>query len=186
MAKRWYIGLTKDQQELKAAAGLREQKFLVYLPKKFTRWQEGRKIEARGHLRFTGYLFVAFDYDAEEHGPIKSTPGMDDSDGSALVKGAAGGGDRPAALRPGIIDMLRAVEDEEFARAIERKKPGPRADLVSGCTVEINNRLDPFHGQRGTYLSSEKGIATVLLGFIAKEIADCDLKKIEQPEKRAA
>lgn len=179
-SRKWFIGMTKDQQELKAAAALREQKYTVYLPRIFTRWQEGRKIEARVNLRFTGYVFVACGKD--EHGPIRNTEGMDGSNGSPLIMGAGG---NPYMLPPVIIDKLRSIEDDEFARAIERRKPNPRTDLVAGQQVEINKPLDPFHGKRGTYLGSERGVATVLLGFMAKEVPDCDLKKPE-PEERAA
>lgn len=183
MSKQWFVGLTKDQQELKAAADLRAQGYAVYLPKLYTRRQEGRKIEARADLRFTGYIFIAFDLALDEHGPISNTRGMDSpdgDDGSALI--CSGG--IPVALPAGIIDTLRGIEDEELARAKARTKPPERLDLVPGQKVQINNVRDAFHGQVGTYLCSEKkGIATLLIGWWLKEVFEIDLKKVEGPKE---
>lgn len=184
MSKAWYVGLTKDQQELKAAAELRAQGYVVYLPKIHTRHQDGRKIEARTTLRFTGYIFIAFDLQLEQHGPISNTRGMDGSDGSALI---CSGGGIPLALPPGIIETLRTIEDDELARAVARKKPQPRKDLVPGDLVQIaGDRGHPAFGQRGSYLGAEKGWASVLGGIAVWKVPEVDLKKIEQPEKRAA
>lgn len=187
MAKAWYVGLTKDQQELKAAAELRAQGYGVYLPKIYTRHQEGRKIEARAQLRFTGYIFIAFDLAREEHGPISNTRGMDSPDGhgSALICTAAG---TPIALSAGIIEILRAIEDDELARAVARAKPLPRKDLIPGDLVQITgDRGHVAFGRRGHYLASEKdGWARVLEGMAVWIVPEVDLKKIEQQEKRAA
>jgi transcription antitermination factor NusG len=166
---------------MRAAAELRAQGYLVYLPKIHYRHQDGRKIEARTTLRFTGYIFIQFDADLEEGGPISNTRGMDSSDGSAIL-----GGNKPVPIKAGIIEVLRQIEDEEYTRAVARKKPRPRTDLTPGDWVEINDPNDAFHGKRGTYLGSVKTRATVLLGIAVKEIEEFNLKKVEQERKRAA
>lgn len=184
MSRQWFVGLCKDQQELKAAAELRAQGYAVYLPKIYTRRQDGRKIEARADLRFTGYIFIAFDLSLDQHVPISCTRGMDGSDGCALI---CSGGGNPISLPIGIIDTLRGIEDEELARAKARKKPIPRKDLVPGDLVQISgDRSHPAFGQRGNYLGSEKGWASVLGGIAVWKVAEVDLKKIEPPESRAA
>lgn len=185
MSKAWFVGLVKDQQELKAAAALREQGYVVYLPKVYARQQDGRKIEARAHLRFTGYIFIAFDLALEQHGPISNTRGMDGSDGSALICTGTG---TPIALPRGIIETLRGIEDDELARAVARKKPKPRTDLTPGDLVSIaGDRSHPAFGQRGHYLGSEKGWASVLGGIAVWKVPEIDLKKVEPMEgKRAA
>lgn len=184
MNKRWYVGHCKDQQELKASAELRAQGYLVYLPKLYTRYQDGRKIEARAQLRFTGYIFIAFDLTREEHGPISNTRGMDGSDGSALICTAAG---TPIALRPGIVEALRGLEDEDLARAIARKKPLPRKDLTPGDAVVIDgDKMHPAFGRKGIYLGSDKGWAEVLEVWAKWVVPEVDLKKIEAPERKAA
>lgn len=174
MAKIWHVGCTKDQQELRAAAELRAQGYVVYLPKIYYRHQEGRRIEARSTLRFTGYIFIFCHVD--ELAPISGTRGMDSGGGSAVL----------GPLPNGIIETLRVIEDEEFARAVARTKPRPRTDLTPGDWVEINQPDDPFHGKRGYYLGTEKGVARVLLGLVQKAIAECDLKKIEPPQQKRA
>lgn len=191
MSKAWYVGLTKDQQELKAAAELRAQGYVVYLPKIHTRHQEGRKIEARTTLRFTGYIFIAFDLQLEQHSPISNTRGMDGSDGAALISNWEGDGeDRkrvPVPLPRGIIEALRSIEDDELARAVARKKPLPRKDLMPGDQVQISgDRNHPAYGRRGHLLGVERMIASVLEGMAVWKVPEADLKKIEQPEKRAA
>lgn len=184
MAKQWFVGLTKDQQELKAAAELRAQGYVVYLPKIHSRHQDGRKIEARTHLRFTGYIFIAFDLALEQHGPISNTRGMDGSDGSALICSGAG---TPIALPRGIIETLRAIEDDELARAIARKKPKARTDLIPGDLVSIaGDRDHPAFGARGHYLGSEKGWASVLGGIAVWKVPEVDLKKVELQEGKKA
>lgn len=182
--KQFFVGMTKDQQELRAAAELREQGYVVYLPKIYYRHQDGRKIEARAALRFTGYIFITFDLQLEEHGPISNTRGMDGSDGSALI---CDGTRKPIALPSGIIERLRQIEDEEFFRAIARKKPKPRLDLVPGDMVSI--ACDPHHaahGRKGRFIGSEGGWAEVLEGWAIWKVAECDLRKIQQPERKAA
>lgn len=181
MAKAWYVGCVKDQQESRAAAELRAQGYLVYLPKIHYRHQDGRKIEARTTLRFTGYIFVACE--PGEIGPISGTRGMDDSGGSALL-----GGEIPVPLPHSIIETLRQIEDEEFHRATARAKPRPRSDLTPGDAVTIaGDRNHPAFGQRGSFLGSDKGVASVLGGIAVWKVPECDLKKIEdQQQKRAA
>lgn len=181
MTKQWYVGCTKAQQESRAAAELRAQGYLAYLPKIHSRYQDGRKVECRTSLRFTGYIFICCEPTPDEIGPISGTRGMDDSGGSALL-----GGVRPVPLPTSIIETLRSIEDEEYARAVARKKPRPRSDLTPGDSVTIaGDRSHPAYGQQGHYLGSEKGIASVLGGIAVWKIPECDLKKVEQ-QKRAA
>ncbi|WP_298800159.1 transcription termination/antitermination NusG family protein [uncultured Devosia sp.] len=179
--KQWFAGVTKDQQEWVAASNLREQGFAVYLPKIHMRWQDGRKIEARSILRFTGYIFVAFDLQRDPFGQISNTRGMDDSDGAALL-----GGDRPTPIPASIIEGLRQAEDEEMARALARKKPKPRADLVPGDQVMIaGDRDNHAFGRKGVYVGSDRGMASVFIGFACWKVPDWTLKKIEQEVKAA-
>lgn len=180
MARNWYVGTVKDQQETRAAAELRAQGYLVYLPKIHYRHQDGRKIEARTTLRFTGYIFIACE--PAEIGPISGTRGMDDSGGSALL-----GGEIPVPLAASIIETLRSIEDDEYARAVARKKPRPRTDLVPGDLVQFaGDRHHPAYGQRGNYLGSDKGLASVLGGVVVWKVPECDLRKVEAPERKAA
>lgn len=175
----WFVGTTKGQQELYAAAQLRQQGYGVFLPKAYVRIQEGRKVHARARLRFTGYIFVACELD--EVGPIASTRGMDDSTGSALL-----GGVTPVSLHPRIIDRLRAIEDDELAQAVSIRKPVARTDLIPGDLVQIDGDKDHVaYGQRGHYLGTERGVAAVLAGIAVWKVAECDLKRVEAERKAA-
>lgn len=184
MARNWYVAITKHQQELKAAAELRAQGYIVYLPKIHVRHREGRKVRAETALRFTGYIFISFDVTKDRHGPISSTRGMDSSDGSALICTTMG---TPIALRPGIIETLRGIEDEDLARATARTKPIPRKDLTPGDIVQIAGDKDhPAFGRKGVYLGSDKGWADVLELWAKWVVPEVDLKKVEQQERKAA
>lgn len=176
----WFVGTTKGQQELFAGAQLRQQGYGVFLPKTYLRVQEGRKIHARARLRFTGYIFVSCERD--ETGPIASTRGMDDSSGSALLGGAY-----PVALYGGIIERLRAIEDDELAQATSIRKPVARTDLMPGDLVQIDGDKDHVaYGQRGHYLGTERGVAAVLAGIAVWKVAEADLKRVEIDKERKA
>jgi transcriptional antiterminator RfaH len=180
----WFVGLTKDQQEMKAAAELRAQGYTVYLPKHYVRHQDGRKVEARAVLRFTGYIFLAFDPARDEHGPISNTRGMDGSDGSALICDGAG---QPQPLPAGIIEVLRAIEDEEFHRARATSRPRPRTDLVPGDKVMITGDRDhAAFGRKGVLVGIDRGVATVFEGWARWQVPAHDLKKVEAKETKAA
>lgn len=174
----WYVGVTHGQREFEAAEHLAKQGFGVFLPKSYQRIQEGRKVHARARLRFTGYIFIHCDPGAI--GKISSTRGMDDSAGSALLGGAS-----PTALKAEIIAKLRRIEDGELAEAIATRKPTARNDLVPGDLVEIADSDHVAHGQRVQYLSSERGIASVLGGMFVWKVAEGDLRRVEA-EARAA
>lgn len=180
---RWYVGTTHDRQEGRASKGLREQGFVVYHPLTFKRVEEGRRVRAEPESRFPGYITIGFDPRFDAFDVIRSTPGMDDSSGSALITS----GGVPSPLPANIISKLRQIESEEYFRARQRKKPEPRNDLVPGEIVEIIDSGDAFFGMQGTYLESpKKGIARILIGWLPKDIAELDLKKVEPLESKAA
>ncbi len=174
--KQWFVGMTKDQKESQACEILWDQGFVVYLPKVYLRQQEGRSIRAESKLRFTGYIFISFDKEKDSFGCINGTRGMDE----LIINGT---GD-PVALPAGIINQLRRIEDQEFARALARKKPKPRTDLQPGDAVIIT--AGTAKGVKGSYLGSEKGIGSVLCGMAVWKPDDADLKKIDQAERKRA
>lgn len=178
----WFVGVVHDFQEEKAAAGLHEQGFGVYVPIMYTRRQEGRKIEARPALRFPGYILIRFDPRLDMHGPISGTPGMDDSSGSALL-----GGETPTMLPAGVVETLRTVERDDFFCARARTKRPPRKDLSPGDYVQVHRPNDAArHGLKGYFVGSDRGIAEVFVGLRCVKVAEVDLKRIDQPERKAA
>lgn len=183
MSKAWYCAICKHQQELRAAKELRNQKYAVYLPKLYRHPTDDDFGRGPHGLRFPGYIFVAFDYELGEHGPINNTRGLDSWDGSALLTNAK---DIPLPLRQGFIEKMRALEDEDFEHAVSRAKPEPRTDLRDGDMVIINDPAHVAFGQRGLFMTNEHGIARVLLGRMSWEVEDFHLKKVEKAGKKAA
>lgn len=177
--KQWYVAATKHQQEVFARQQLHEQKYPVYLPKQYRHPTDDGYGKDPFCLRFPGYIFIQFDADAEEHGPISNTRGVDE-----LIVTRAG---VPLSLPDIIISDLQALEDEEFARGRARSKPVPRDDLVPGEMVIICAAGHPVHGERGKFLGSDKGEARVLIGMMAWPVPESELKKVElKKQKKAA
>lgn len=178
MSKAWYVGLCGDWR--KAQANLRDQGYLVRVPKRFVRVHDGKKSHAKAMPRFDGYILIACEED--ELGPISNTRGMKSMPGY----GALVGGLTPYKLPAGYTEMLERLQDEELEDAIATTKRAPRTDLIPFEELEINIPGDLYHGKRCIYVSSYRGVATVFLGFMKKEVEEADLQKIEPMERKAA
>ncbi|WP_298274388.1 transcription termination/antitermination protein NusG [uncultured Bradyrhizobium sp.] len=127
---RWYVVQTQVNAETKAAAGLVRQGFSTYLPRYQRRRSHARKVEIVSRPLFPRYLFVAIDVAAQRWRAIQSTLGV-----SHLVCV----GDRPAAVENGIIDALRAREDEAGFIKLARGpafSPGDKVRITEGAFVD--------------------------------------------------
>jgi len=123
---RWYVVQTQPHAETKAAAHLVRQGFDTYLPRYLKRRRHARRIETVGAPLFPRYMFVAVDMAVQRWRAIQSTIGV-----SHLV--CHGGA--PAAVAIGIIDGLKAREDERgFVRLDRRPRfaPGDRIRILDG------------------------------------------------------
>ena len=92
MTKAWFVGLVNDQAEWTAATELSNLGFPVHVSFRFERVQDGRRVRAEPSLRMPGYIFVYLDDDPDqgEIGAASRCKGMDDSSGSAILRGAGG------------------------------------------------------------------------------------------------
>lgn len=127
---RWYVVQTHVNAELKAAANLGRQGFSVYLPRYLKRRSHARKVDTVARPLFPRYLFIAIDLAAQRWRSIQSTLGV-----SHLVCV----GDRPAQVADGVVDALRAREDEVgFIRLTRRPafSPGDKVRIVDGVFVD--------------------------------------------------
>ncbi len=127
---RWYVVQTQVNAELKAAANLGRQGFSIYLPRYLKRRRHARKVEIVARPLFPRYLFVGIDLAAQRWRGIQSTLGV-----SHLVCV----GDKPAVAEEGVIDALRAREDEAgFISLVCRPafSPGDRVRIVDGAFVD--------------------------------------------------
>ncbi|MGY4178337.1 transcriptional antiterminator RfaH [Bradyrhizobium sp. USDA 4518] len=127
---RWYVVQTQINAEAKAAAGLVRQGFSIYLPRYQRRRSHARKVEIVPRPLFPRYLFVAIDIAAQRWRAIQSTTGV-----SHLVCV----GDRPAMVESGVIDALKAREDEAgFIKLVRAPAflPGDKVRIVEGAFVD--------------------------------------------------
>jgi transcription antitermination factor NusG len=184
---KWFVATTKHMQESLAAAQLREQGYIVYLPKTYSQSPNCRRPIAE--VRYPGYIFIRFDAAAQEHGPINNTRGVDE----LMVD--LDGNPRPLPTHKrlleefpkGLVEAIRELEDIEFGRASTTRKAKPREDLQEGDKVRIHNPTHPAHGHEGHILKLEKGIASVLVGFFnVWKLPDTDLKRIDTEKRKAA
>ena len=139
-------------------------------------------MKAEPYLRMQGYIFVLLDPDPKA-GDFSAASNAKGMSRPAFLCGAGG---HPYALPDGTVETLRCLERDDFFRARARSKPRPRTDLSPRDLVELNQPGDPFHGKQGEYQGSQRGRAVVLFGALPKVVRDCDLRKIEQGEARAA
>ena len=123
---RWYVVQTQPHAEAKATAHLRRQGFDTYLPRYLKRRRHARRVETVAAPLFPRYLFVAVDRAVQRWRAIHSTVGV-----SHLVSS----GDSPLAVAVGIVDGLRAREDERGFVRLERRPqfaPGDKISILDG------------------------------------------------------
>lgn len=179
MTTKWHVVRTKPQQELLAARGLREQGFVVYLAKKYSREMFLKKAVAVASLRFETYLFVNFDCGLEMHGPINNTRGVASSPGSPGLFCDPDG--KPEYVPDIVMDGITTLEDEEFSAAGKpASKDVGRSDLKPGDKVRVDQRNRMYGGLQGLFVASERGKALVLVGSMGLRLPDVDLTRIEE------
>ena len=152
---RWHVVQTHVNAEVKAAANLARQGFSIYLPRYLKRRSHARKVETVARPLFPRYLFVTIDLAAQRWRAIQSTLGV-----SHLVCV----GDWPALVEDGVIDALRAREDEAgFIRLARRPafSPGDRVRIVDGAFVDSLALVEGV---------SDRDRVAVLLNLLGREV----------------
>jgi hypothetical protein len=187
--KSWIVGLCRHQHLHVARQELRKQGFGIRLPKFYRHHTHPDFGSARMGLRFgSRYIFICADLEAGEIAPINHTRGMDDTNrGQAVIGTWAGESFRPHVLRPKYLTFLDDLQEAEFAEAVASKAPEPRPDLVPGDVVVIvGDRGRLGYGQEGRFEEAHRDKAMVFCGQLRITVDLCDLKKVEQPEKKRA
>lgn len=168
--KRWYVVQTKPGQEYRAAKELRNQSFGVYVAKTYRRQRmDGKRVHPVASLRFTSYIFVAFDPDLEEHGPISNTRGV-----AHLMCTHSG---EPHPIPDRIIEALRGCADEELADCTKRSRPSEASKLRPGAQVRLKTS-DLFRGRTGQVLAVERGVVHVLCGMMVLSPQEVDVEVV--------
>jgi len=122
-SSQWYVVHTRPRAESRAVLNLDRQGFTCYLPRYLKSRRHARRVETVAAPLFPRYLFVALDLAAQRWWSIRSTFGVVD-----LVHN----GVQPASIPSGIIQALKAREDEHGFVGLPR-----RTRFVPGDTVRI-------------------------------------------------
>jgi transcriptional antiterminator RfaH len=127
---RWYVVQTHVNAEAKAVDNLGRQGFAVYLPQYLKRRSHARKVDMVARPLFPRYLFVAIDLVTQRWRSIQSTLGV-----SHLVCWS----EKPASVEQGVINALKAREDESGFIKLARRavfSPGDKVRVVEGAFID--------------------------------------------------
>jgi transcriptional antiterminator RfaH len=120
---RWYVVHTQPHGEGRAQLNLRRQGFEAYLPRYRARRRHARKVDVVARPLFPRYVFVALDIAQQRWRAIQSTFGV-----SHIVCQ----GELPLAVPAGVVEAIRAREDEGGWIAL-----GTAAELARGAQVRV-------------------------------------------------
>ncbi|SHN82361.1 transcription termination/antitermination protein NusG [Bradyrhizobium erythrophlei] len=126
----WYVVQTQVNCEAKATQNLIRQGYQVYLPRYLKRRRHARKVDFTAKPLFPRYMFVAIDMATQRWRSIQSTFGV-----ARLVTN----GDAPAMVPIGIVNALKAREDDKgFIRMDTRPTfaPGDKVRVLAGAFMD--------------------------------------------------
>ncbi len=129
----WYVVHTKPRQEARALENLQNQGFHCFLPTLQVQKLRNQKVQTITEPMFSRYLFIQFDDQTQNWGPIRSTLGV-----SKLVSF----GPQPAKVPPEFISFLQEAPVETIERMFA---PGDSVQVASG----------PLKGLEGKYLAHD-------------------------------
>lgn len=119
--RRWYVAQTHVHAEAKAIGHLMRQGFEAYLPQYGKTRRHARRLEKVRAPLFPGYLFVALDVARERWRAIRSTVG---------IRTLICDGDAPVAVPTGVVDTIRARENENGLVEVPPLVPFDKGDVV--------------------------------------------------------
>jgi len=127
---RWYAVHTHTRAERLGRAHLHRQGFEAYLPQYLKRRRHARRVDWTPAPLFPGYLFVRMDPAATRWQAIRSTVGIRD-----LVCL----GETPSAVPAGIVEGIRAREDDSGFVRMDKVAPfakGDKIQIAAGALCE--------------------------------------------------
>jgi len=152
---RWYVAHTQAQAETKAGWHLDRQGFAVYLPRYLKRRRHARRIDWVPAPLFPRYLFIGMDLAVARWRAIRSTIG---------VAGLVCHGDQPAAVPVGIVETIRAREDD---KGIVKLPPNPLFE--KGERVQIGEGA--LSGLTGLFEgASDEQRVIILLDLLGRQV----------------
>jgi len=160
---RWYVVQTQVNSEAKAALNLQRQGFDIYLPRCLKRRRHARKVEITARPLFPRYLFVAIDRTAQRWRSIQSTFGV-----ARLISQ----GDEPASVPEGVVNAIKAREDENGYVVLNARPaftPGDKVRVLAGAFIHSAGLFD------GCADRDRVAILLEMLGRKVRVLLDADL-----------
>jgi transcriptional antiterminator RfaH len=133
----WYVVQSQPRAEARAVHHLIRQGYDAYLPRYLKRRRHARKIDVVATPLFPRYLFVRFDVNAVRWRAIRSTMGV-----THLVCQ----GDLPTPAPDGIVEGIRAREDELGFVSMAPDVPFRKGEMVRICDGALAEQLGLFEG----------------------------------------
>jgi len=159
----WYVVQTQVNSEAKAALNLRRQGFDIYLPRCLKRRRHARKVEITARPLFPRYLFVAIDRTAQRWRSIQSTFGV-----ARLILH----GDEPASVPEGVVNAIKAREDENGYIVLNARPVFTRGDKVRVLAGAFIDNAGLFDG------CADRDRVAILLEMLGRKVRvllDADL-----------
>jgi transcriptional antiterminator RfaH len=131
----WYVAHTHPRGEHLALTNLRRQKFEAYLPQYLKRRRHARRTDWVMTPLFPRYLFVNMDVAQTRWRAINSTIGV-----HYLVCN----GDLPTPIPPGIVEEIRAREDDKGVVLMDRGPLFKKGEVVQITTGALSDQVGLF------------------------------------------
>jgi len=128
--ERWYVAETHPQSEARALEHLKRQGYAAYLPRYLKPRRHARRVDTVRAPLFPGYLFVFMDVAMTRWRAIRSTIG---------IRHLICEGEKPVAVPPGVVEDIRAREDESGVVPVAPVvpfQPGEEVRVTSGALRE--------------------------------------------------
>ncbi len=143
---RWYVVQTHYRNENMAKLNLMRQGFDVYLPLFSKSRRHARKTTMAPAPFFPRYLFVSMDIELSRWRAVRSTIGV-----TSLICH----GERPSPLADGVIDAIRAREDERGMVKMNTDmsfQKGAPVKVMAGAFNEMEGLFDRVNDDRRVFI----------------------------------
>ena len=164
----WYLVYSKPQQERVALENLARQGYVAYLPLVRVRRRRQTRVVNVVEPMFPRYLFVHLSDRTDDWGPIRSTVGV-----ACMVRF----GDEAARVPEGLIEAMRAREDEEGLQVLDTPdfRVGDRVRIAEGALAGYEAMFQARSGKQRVILLLE------VAGKLARvEVNEDDVEPTEQ------
>jgi transcriptional antiterminator RfaH len=152
----WYLVHSQPNSELKAMEHLQRQGFVAYLPQYERTRRHARRVETVRAPFFPRYLFVELDVTAQQWRSINSTVGV-----SRLV----GTGQAPQPVMPGVVENIRARENDEGLLVLAAQATRFRA----GDAIRVTEGA--FEACQGLFLAAtDHERVAILLDLLGRKV----------------